>query len=54
MTILYASMALILLGLLITALFVNKKLEVKVAAANQESERARQYYQRISTLDWPN
>ncbi len=45
MTILFAIIAVVCIGLLIAAMFNNKKLEGQVAAANQESERLRQHYE---------
>ena len=45
MTIVFAIIAVICLGLLIAAVFYNKKLENRVAAANQEAERSRQFYE---------
>jgi hypothetical protein len=45
MIIFLAILAVALLGFLIAALLKNKKLEQSLAAANQESERLRQYYE---------
>jgi hypothetical protein len=45
MTILFAIIAVICIGLLIAAMLYNKKLEGQVAAANRESERLRQHYE---------
>jgi Meiotically Up-regulated Gene 113 (MUG113) protein/uncharacterized protein DUF4041 len=45
MIIAFAVVLAVFLGLLIAMLFNNKKLESKVAAANQESERLRQHYE---------
>jgi len=45
MTILFAIIAVVCIGLLIAAMLYNKKLEGQVAAANQESERLRQHYE---------
>lgn len=45
MTIVFAFIAVVCIGLLIAAMLYNKKLEGRVAAANQESERLRQYYE---------
>ena len=45
MTLLFAIIAVICIGLLIAVMFLNKKLEGQVAAANQESERLRQHYE---------
>lgn len=45
MTLFFAILAVICFGLLIALMFYNKKLEGQVAAANQESERLRQYYE---------
>jgi hypothetical protein len=44
MTVVFAIIALVCIGLLIAVMFINKKLEGQAAAANQESERLRQYY----------
>ncbi|HZL78346.1 MAG TPA: DUF4041 domain-containing protein [Candidatus Limnocylindrales bacterium] len=43
MTLLFAIIAVACIGLLIAVMFFNKKLEGQVAAANQESERLKQY-----------
>lgn len=45
MTIFFVIVAVICLGLLIAAVFYNKKLENRVATANQEAERSRQFYE---------
>jgi hypothetical protein len=45
MTIVLAIIAVVCLGLLVVAMFNNKKLEGHVAAANQETERLRQQYE---------
>ena len=45
MTIFFAIIAVVCIGLLVAVLFLNKKLEGQVAAANQESERLRQHYE---------
>jgi hypothetical protein len=45
MTIVFAIIAIVCIGLLIAAMLNIKKLEGLVAAANQESERLRQYYE---------
>jgi uncharacterized phage infection (PIP) family protein YhgE len=45
MTIVFAIIAVVCIGLLIAVMFLNKKLEGQVAAANQESERLRQHYE---------
>jgi hypothetical protein len=45
MTLLFAIIAVVCIGLLIAVMFFNKKLEGQVAAANQESERLRQHYE---------
>lgn len=45
MTIVFAIIAVVCIGLLIATMFNNKKLEGQVAAANQESERLRQHYE---------
>ncbi|MGO9479493.1 MAG: hypothetical protein ACLQAH_02060 [Limisphaerales bacterium] len=45
MTIFFAIIAVVCIGLLIALMFYNKKLEGQVAAANQESERLRQHYE---------
>jgi DNA repair exonuclease SbcCD ATPase subunit len=45
MTIVFAIIAVVCIGLFIAAMFLNKKLEGQVAAANQESERLRQHYE---------
>jgi hypothetical protein len=44
MTIVFAIIAVVCIALLIVLMFFNKKLEGQVAAANQESERLRKYY----------
>jgi hypothetical protein len=45
MTPLFATIAVACIGLLIAVMFFNKKLEGQVAAANEESERLRQYFE---------
>ena len=45
MTIVFAIIAAACIGLLIAAMFNNKKLEAQAAAASQESVRLRQYYE---------
>jgi DNA repair exonuclease SbcCD ATPase subunit len=45
MTIVFAIIAVICIGFLVAVLFLNKKLEGEVTAANQESERLRQHYE---------
>ncbi|MDB6019682.1 MAG: hypothetical protein JWR19_4171 [Pedosphaera sp.] len=45
MTIVFASIAAVCLVVLIALLFINKKLESQVAAANKEAERLRLYYE---------
>src|SRR5208282_2769586 len=45
MTIVFAIIAVVCIGLLIAAMFLNKKLEGQVAAANQEAKRLRQHYE---------
>lgn len=45
MTILFAIIAVVCIGLLIAAMLYNKKLEGQVAAANQEADRLRQHYE---------
>ncbi len=45
MTIFFAILALAAVGFLVAVLIKNKKLEISLEAANQESERLRQYYE---------
>jgi len=45
MTIVFAIITIVCIGLLIAAMFNNKKLENQVTAANQESERLRHFYE---------
>jgi hypothetical protein len=45
MTIVFAIVTVLCIGLLIGVMFFNNKLEGQVAAANQETERLRQYYE---------
>jgi hypothetical protein len=45
MIIVFAIIAVVCIGLLIAAMFLNKKLEGQVAAANQEAKRLRQHYE---------
>ena len=45
MTLVFAIIAVVCIGLLVVVLLLNKKLEDKVAAANQEEERLRLYYE---------